>query len=70
MINKWLDKDLFNAIDKFHSKFESAGFDGRGSKSMSQKALAQVIEQDILPNFEFVNFNKRRGEMDFKLKMF
>ena len=68
MINKWLDKDLCSAIDEFSKQFSiDNNYDGRGSKSMSHKVLAQVIVSNVLPKMEL---DKKGGKDGFKIKMF
>jgi hypothetical protein len=74
MMREWLDDDLVSVLDDFHEKFvEATGYDGRGSKSASQKALAKALRDEVLPNIELMKISdpvKRRREIDFKLKMF
>jgi len=74
MLKEWLDADLVSAIESFHVTFnEGLGVSGRGTKKSSQKVLAKVINEEIIPRVQLVVIKaplKKRVEHEFKLKLY
>jgi len=74
MFRTWLDDDLKLAIDNFQVSFnKDLGVSGRGTKKASQKVLARVINENLIPNVTMVMIKqplKRRVEHEFKLKLY
>jgi len=74
MKREWLDDELCDVLQKFHSSFkDKLGYSGRGSKTASQKVVARVLRDEILPNVSLMNVKEpksRRQDYELHLKMF